>query len=170
MSAGQTPIFFQMGAYASRALLLPLAVYAAVWWRQAQCDITIRFGPELRCKKVRSLPSGTSRLVQLSHGSTMCCIDGDDNPGRLVVLVHGFSGSSGYFEFLAECLARSRRVLRFDLSSPRRFQLHRCSAYAKAVRRATCGTVIRAEGARAHRPGRLLYGGCNRGAVCCGVP
>jgi pimeloyl-ACP methyl ester carboxylesterase len=107
-----------MGAYASRALLLPLAVYAAVWWRQAQCDITIRFGPELRCKKVRSLPSGTSRLVQLSQGSTWCCIDGDDNPGRLVVLVHGFSGSSGYFEFLAECLARSngrRRVLRFDL-------------------------------------------------------
>ena len=116
MSAGQTPIF--CGAYASRALLLPLAVYAAVWWRQAQCDITIRFGPELRCKKVRSLPSGTSRLVQLSQGSTWCCIDGDDNPGRLVVLVHGFSGSSGYFEFLAECLARSngrRRVLRFDL-------------------------------------------------------
>ena len=90
-------------------------MYAAVWWRQARCDITIRFGPELRCKKVRSLPSGTSRLVQLSQGSTWCCIDGDDNPGRLVVLVHGFSGSSGYFEFLAECLARSRRVLRFDL-------------------------------------------------------
>eukprot|EP00756_Hemistasia_phaeocysticola_P051622 Hpha_TRINITY_DN26797_c0_g1::TRINITY_DN26797_c0_g1_i1::g.138993::m.138993 len=55
-------------------------------------------------------------LVLLSHGQTHYIIDGQDNTGPLVVLVHGFVGSTAYLRFLARELARrGRRVLRYDL-------------------------------------------------------
>ena len=47
---------------------------------------------------------------------TPTCMQGQSNPGPLVVLVHGFVGSSSYFFWLAKCLVEKygRRVLRFD--------------------------------------------------------
>jgi hypothetical protein len=61
------------------------------------------------------LPQG-GRLVPLSHGDTYYIVDGPDNPGPLVVLVHGFIGSSAYFKWLSdELVAGGRRVLRYDL-------------------------------------------------------
>jgi hypothetical protein len=53
---------------------------------------------------------------RLSHGDTYYVIEGRENGGALVVLVHGFLGSSSYLRYLAVELARrGRRVLRFDL-------------------------------------------------------
>jgi hypothetical protein len=54
--------------------------------------------------------------VSLSCGKTYYVVDGRENKGPLVVMVHGFVGSSHYFRFLsAELVKQGRRVLRFDL-------------------------------------------------------
>jgi len=54
--------------------------------------------------------------VRLSHGLCHCKLDGLENPGRLVVLVHGMAGSEGYYRYLTAYLTNKlkRRVLRFD--------------------------------------------------------
>ena len=74
----------------------------------------------LRCRT--PLPPG-GRLVRLSHGFTHYILEEPNQPETskvahlpLVVLVHGFVGSSSYFEYLKdELLLAGRRVLRFDL-------------------------------------------------------
>ena len=55
-------------------------------------------------------------FVRLSHGLCHCKLDGLENPGRLVVLVHGMAGSEGYYRYLTAYLTNKlkRRVLRFD--------------------------------------------------------
>ena len=74
----------------------------------------------LRCRT--PLPPG-GRLVRLSHGFTHYILEEPNELKTskvvqlpLVVLVHGFVGSSSYFEYLKnELLLAGRRVLRFDL-------------------------------------------------------
>ena len=60
-------------------------------------------------------PPPGGAFAELPHGRCHYLIDGRGNQGPLVVLVHGFVGSSSYLRFLARELAQTRRVLRFDL-------------------------------------------------------
>ena len=85
------------------ALLATLAVLAC--W--------LRFRPAECC--TAPLPAGGA-LMELPEGHCHYILDGTFNTdGPLVVLVHGFIGSSSYLRFLGSELARTRRVLRFDL-------------------------------------------------------
>lgn len=54
--------------------------------------------------------------MELSHGKCHYILSGSDNAGPLVVLIHGFLGSSAYYKWLAEHLVtkHQRRVLRYD--------------------------------------------------------
>ena len=60
-------------------------------------------------------PDEQSLLVSLSHGETHVQVNGAHNPGCWVVLIHGNVGSTSYLNGLAECLADSRRMMRYDL-------------------------------------------------------
>lgn len=77
---------------------------------------------ELCGKHLQRLPTSSSPLpangsiIVLSHGETFVQVDGVANIGPWVVLVHGNTGSSWYFQKLAlELAGRGRRVLRYDL-------------------------------------------------------
>ena len=74
-------------------------------------------GPAVPCtlQNTTQLPSG-AQTVRLSHGEVCYIYEGSQNRGPLVVLVHGFMGSSACHRFLARHLANvhGRRVLRFD--------------------------------------------------------
>jgi len=80
-------------------LLLLLAYWLRYRRRQARCEAP--------------LPAGGA-YIELAHGRCHYIVEGHRNSGPLVVLVHGFVGSSSYMRFLAAEL-ETRRVLRFDL-------------------------------------------------------
>jgi len=64
---------------------------------------------------ISPLPHG-GRLVELAHGKCHYRLDGADNIGPLVVLVHGMVRNSCYLSVLASELVRlNRRVLLWDL-------------------------------------------------------
>jgi len=72
-----------------------------------------------RCREIRDnkspLPRG-GRLAELAHGTCHYRLDGADNIGPLVVLVHGMVRNSCYLSVLASELVRlNRRVLLWDL-------------------------------------------------------
>jgi pimeloyl-ACP methyl ester carboxylesterase len=64
----------------------------------------------------QNLAAPPGRVVELSHGKCHYILTGEHNPGPLVVLIHGFIGSSAYFKWLADHLVtkHNRRVLRYD--------------------------------------------------------
>ena len=72
-------------------------------------------GKYLRRQPDESTPiNGT--MVAMSHGDTFVQIDGENNPGPWVVLIHGNTGSTWYLEQLAQRLAaQGKKVLRYDL-------------------------------------------------------
>ena len=88
------------GTLQGGCLLLLLLAYWLRYRRPARCTAP--------------LPSGGA-LIELPQGHCHYIIEGHENAGPLVVLVHGFVGSSSYMRFLAAELAKTRRVLRFDL-------------------------------------------------------
>jgi len=62
------------------------------------------------------LPSSSlSRLVELPHGSTHYFCKGEENPGNLVVCIHGDEGNYADFLSIALQLSKRMRVLCFDL-------------------------------------------------------
>lgn len=94
-------------AAATLPLLLLLIAAAAV-------KSLRRSGSERRCT---TPPPKNGHLVRLSRGMCHYRIDGVGNNGSpTVLLVHGLSGSSGYFVWLARALSqKGRRVVSLDL-------------------------------------------------------
>ena len=89
-------------------------LYVLVWLRRKLRRPRISY-PHLKLQGCAVKEGG--RLVPLSHGVTHYILDGHENGGSLVVLVHGFVGSTAYLQPLAEYLVVQgrRRVLRLDL-------------------------------------------------------
>jgi pimeloyl-ACP methyl ester carboxylesterase len=80
------------------------------------CALNVAFGRYRGDDTPEAQPKDGGKFAPLSHGATYYIIDGQDQPGPLVVLVHGFVGSSAYFKWLSdELVAGGRRVLRYDL-------------------------------------------------------
>ena len=87
---------------------LVAVIAAALWLSRPKVRL-------LSSDTTRALPSG-AKMVQLTHGTTRFQLSGADNPGFLVVLIHGFLGSSGNLAYLAQELSikHRRRVLSYD--------------------------------------------------------
>lgn len=84
-------------------------------------------------KSTRKLPNKNSKLIELSNGNTHYIIDAPKNilnkinfdslkdfksysNKPLIVLIHGFAGSSDYFNYLNDYLVKKNRIiLRIDL-------------------------------------------------------
>lgn len=105
------------------SFLAGLAVASACvlyWGKQhSDRDLAAIDGPRLINPNPTNLES--SKFAQLSHGRVHYRfsepLSGPKEPNRLIVLVHGFIGSTEYFSYLADHLANVHqlRVLRFDL-------------------------------------------------------
>jgi pimeloyl-ACP methyl ester carboxylesterase len=110
---GVLQLLARLVSLSRRPALLAAFIWVLSRIRAALQRPQITFGRHLR--RPGAHPSG--RLVTLSHGLTHFIVDGAENGGPLVVLVHGFVGSTGYLAPLAEYLAArgGRRVLRLDL-------------------------------------------------------
>lgn len=91
------------------AVAAALALAATAW--QQRCKS--RTGADHPCRA--PIPRG-GKMVELAHGTCHYILDGAENSGPLVVLVHGFMRNSSCLSVLAhELVRRDRRVLRWDL-------------------------------------------------------
>eukprot|EP00037_Helgoeca_nana_P004313 m.44668 g.44668 ORF g.44668 m.44668 type:complete len:330 (-) comp15017_c0_seq1:70-1059(-) len=92
------------------AVVTAVLIYIVWWWRS--CPLA----PTVLVPAPGNLAAPPGRVVELSHGKCHYILTGEHNPGPLVVLIHGFIGSSAYFKWLADHLVtkHNRRVLRYD--------------------------------------------------------
>ena len=102
-------------AAATLPLLPPLLLLLLLHIAAATIAILLRSGREHRCT---TPPPTNGHFVRLSRGLCHYRVDGIGNTGSpTVLLVHGLTGSSGYFVWLARALSQKgrRRVVSLDL-------------------------------------------------------